>query len=832
MVNYASGVERISSRAFFHGQLVAMYSGREVPWKNSVSAPTTHCCRKTTLEKKNWLMLRRLLWLTPTYFLLLQSFVRPQGTVDDYRRAQEIRSSFPKAFRKSTFKYHWSETGIIFEDTSHGEPQYRVIHFNSSDLSSDTPQKIFTSHHDYSKLEPRKLWSKSSGNRTPVTITFKNTFNRSVRIFWVTFDGKLKPYGDVPAGESRAISTYDGHQWVLDFSTNKLAGIFSTYEWDCTATLNPKSQQCAMEGFRGVVAQANKHKTQSVAKLVIRNHNVWLRSENQKDQLTTDGNEADVFLNNFHYSPNKKYAVGFQETQIKERQIPLLTSTPDDQVQPTMRWIDYAKPGDSVPQRRPRLFHLGKKQAVPCDDHAFLDSWSVRFLRWSPDSSRAYVLFNKRGHQQLTLRSIDPETGHLQDIVHETSKTFIDYSQKTMIRWIDSANEVMWASERDGWNHLYRYDALTGQQMCQITQGEWVVRSIEHVDERRGVIWFAAMGIHPDQDPYHVHLARVNFDGTELRILTDGNGTHRWEFNADRSLFIDRWSRVDLPEVVQLRESEKGSVVAELFSQDISVLRQQKFIPPIRFASPGRDGKTMIYGTLILPSNFDPEKSYPLVEHIYAGPQDFHVPKQFGIQVSDRRLAELGFIIARIDGMGTNWRSKKFHDVCWKNLSDAGLPDRIAWLKAAAERYSWIDLSRIGIYGGSAGGQNALAAVLHHGQFYKAAASDCGCHDNRMDKIWWNEAWMGKLGPHYKQNSNVTHASKLQGDLLLTVGEVDTNVDPASTLQVVDALIQAKKDFVFMLVPNGEHGVGESDYLFRRRQDFFVRSLLGVEPRR
>ena len=832
MVDYASGVERISSRAFFHGQLVAMYSGREVPWKNSVSAPTTHCCRKTTLEKKNWLMLRRLLWLTPTYFLLLQSFVRPQGTVDDYRRAQEIRSSFPKAFRKSTFKYHWSETGIIFEDTSHGEPQYRVIHFNSTDLSSDTPQKIFTSHHDYSKLEPKKLWSKSSGNRTPVTITFKNTFNRSVRIFWVTFDGKLKPYGDVPAGESRSISTYDGHQWVLDFSTNKLAGIFSTYEWDCTATLNPKSQQCAMVGFRGVVAQANKHKTQPVAKLVIRSHNVWLRSENQKDQLTTDGNEADVFLNNFHYSPNKKYAVGFQETQIKERQIPLLTSTPDDQVQPTMRWINYAKPGDSVPQRRPRLFHLGKKQAVPCDDHAFLDSWSVRFLRWSPDSSRAYVLFNKRGHQQLTLRSIDPETGHLQDIVHETSKTFIDYSQKTMIRWIDSANEVMWASERDGWNHLYRYDALTGQHICQVTQGEWVVRSIEHVDERRGVIWFAAMGIHPDQDPYHVHLARVNFDGTELRILTDGDGTHRWEFNADRSLFIDRWSRVDLPEVVQLRESEKGSVVAELFSQNISKLRQQKFIPPIRFASPGRDGKTMIYGTLILPSNFDPEKSYPLVEHIYAGPQDFHVPKQFGIQVSDRRLAELGFIIARIDGMGTNWRSKKFHDVCWKNLSDAGLPDRIAWLKAAAERYSWIDLSRIGIYGGSAGGQNALAAVLHHGQFYKAAASDCGCHDNRMDKIWWNEAWMGKLGPHYKQNSNVTHASKLQGDLLLTVGEVDTNVDPASTLQVVDALIQAKKDFVFMLVPNGEHGVGENDYLFRRRQDFFVRSLLGVEPRR
>ena len=304
------------------------------------------------------------------------------------------------------------------------------------------------------------------------------------------------------------------------------------------------------------------------------------------------------------------------------------------------------------------------------------------------------------------------------------------------------------------------------------------------------------------------------------------------DFSPDRRYFLDRYSRVDMAPVTELRRAEDGKLLGELERGDARALTSAGWKPPEPLVAKGRDGATDIYGILFRPTNFDPHKKYPVVEDIYAGPHDSFVPKGFHALYQAQVLAELGFIVVKIDGMGTSNRSKKFQDVCWKNLKDSGFPDRILWTRAAAAKYPWMDLTRVGIFGGSAGGQSAVLAIMTHGDFYKVAVADCGCHDNRMDKIWWNEQWMGwPVGPEYAANSNVTLAPGLQGKLLLIVGEMDTNVDPASTMQVVNALIRADKDFELLVIPGSNHGAAESAYGRRRRADFLVRHLLGVEPR-
>ncbi|HVV05550.1 MAG TPA: prolyl oligopeptidase family serine peptidase, partial [Puia sp.] len=317
---------------------------------------------------------------------------------------------------------------------------------------------------------------------------------------------------------------------------------------------------------------------------------------------------------------------------------------------------------------------------------------------------------------------------------------------------------------------------------------------------------------------------------SNLVSLTPDKGNHNITFSPDGKYFIDTYSQVNVPPVTKLRRSADGREIALLEQTDLSYYRTIGVSPPEVFVAKGRDGVTDIWGIVSRPSDFDPAKKYPVLENIYAGPHDSFVPKSFVPYSEMQSLAELGFIVVMIDGMGTANRSKAFHDVCWQNLADAGFPDRILWIKALAKKYPYVDTERVGIYGTSAGGQNSVAALLFHPEFYKACVAACGCHDNRVDKQWWNEQWMGyPVGPQYEQQSNVTNAARLQGNLFLIVGEADTNVPPESTYRVADALIRAGKDFDFLAVPGMDHSDGGS-YGRIKKRNFFVKHLMGVEP--
>jgi dipeptidyl aminopeptidase/acylaminoacyl peptidase len=370
-----------------------------------------------------------------------------------------------------------------------------------------------------------------------------------------------------------------------------------------------------------------------------------------------------------------------------------------------------------------------------------------------------------------------------------------------------------------------------------VTHGSWCVRDVLHIDEEAEVIYFTASGVHSDEDPYNIHYFTIRFDGSGMQELTPEEGNHRAQFSYDRQYLVDTYSSPSQAPVTTVRKvsltplNTSISAFQKIESSDISRLIENGWQAPEVFVAPGRDGKTPMWGVIQRPTNFDPSKKYPVIEYIYAGPGDAYTPKSFQpFNWNMTPLAELGFIVVQLDGMGTSWRGKEFEEVCYKNLKDAGFPDRKEWIRAAAEKYPYMDAGNVGIFGASAGGQESTTAVLLHGDFYKAAYSSCGCHDNRMDKIWWNEQWMGyPVDSSYVECSNVYHASKLERPLMLVVGELDDNVDPASTMQVVDALVRAGKDFELVVLPGVHHTMGER-YGEHKRYDFFVRHLLHVEP--
>ena len=572
----------------------------------------------------------------------------------------------------------------------------------------------------------------------------------------------------------------------------------------------------------------------------VKDNNLYIspvRDEKEKDKpkeeiaLTMDGTtnlRYDAW--SIIWSPDSRKLATVKVRDVQERRIPLIESSPSSQKQPILQWRDYAKPGDVLPVYLPVLFDVEARRQVALDVAPYENQYYLNLTGWRKDSRAFTFEFNQRGHQRYVIGEVNAADGSIRHLVDEQTKTFIYYYNNYRYD-LDDGKELLWISERDGWRHLYLIDGTSGQVKRQVTKGEWVLRQVDYVDETNRIVYFTASGFNKGEDPYNLHYCRINLDGTGFTDMTPENGNHRVTFSADRSYFTDVYSRPDLPPVSQLKRTSDASVVAGLQRCDVSVLQAEGWQMPEVFCAKGRDGQTDIWGNIYRPMHFNASESYPVVEFIYAGPHDSHVDKDFKpAHHLVSKLVELGFIVVSIDGMGTSNRSKAFHDVCWKNLKDAGFPDRIAWMKAAGAKYKYMDLNRVGIYGWSAGGQNAMAALLFHNDFYKVAVALCGCHDNRMDKIWWNEQWMGyPIDASYSASSNVDNAHRLKGKLLLINGELDDNVDPASTLQVVSALMKANKNFEQLYLPGKTHSLG-GPFEMHKMHDFFVKNLLGQEP--
>jgi dipeptidyl aminopeptidase/acylaminoacyl peptidase len=588
------------------------------------------------------------------------------------------------------------------------------------------------------------------------------------------------------------------------------------------------------------------------------------RPYSEKHHLTQDGTIGHYYSNRILWSPDSRKLFVCKRKAVEKRYAYYVESSPQDQLQPILHQQEYAKPGDDLPQFTPFIFVIDSTaahQTISVGEGALGMQYSLEWFRWTPDSRYVTMEYNQRGHKLYQLLAMDAETGQLTPLIEERSEKFVNYN-RIWRHWL-SDGRLLWTSERDNWNHIYLYGKklshsntsktsrhrakkssnqsllpLGGTGMgIQVTHGSWCVRDVLHVDEEAEVIYFTASGVHPNEDPYNIHYFTIRFDGSGMQELTPEEGNHRAQFSYDRQYLVDTYSSPSQTPITTVRKvsftplSTSASAFQKIESSDISRLIENGWQAPEVFVAPGRDGKTPMWGIIQRPTNFDPSKKYPVIEYIYAGPGDAYTPKSFQpFNWNMTPLAELGFIVVQLDGMGTSWRGKEFEEVCYKNLKDAGFPDRKEWIRAAAEKYPYMDADNVGIFGASAGGQESTTAVLLHGDFYKAAYSSCGCHDNRMDKIWWNEQWMGyPVDSSYVECSNVYHASKLERPLMLVVGELDDNVDPASTMQVVDALVRAGKDFELVVLPGVHHTMGER-YGEHKRYDFFVRHLLHVEP--
>jgi dipeptidyl-peptidase-4 len=593
----------------------------------------------------------------------------------------------------------------------------------------------------------------------------------------------------------------------------------------------------------------------------IRDFNLWVRdaATGKETQLTTDGVKDFGYATDnagwthsdravLVWSPDSKKIATFQQDQRGVGEMYLV----DTKVgHPTLLAWKYPLPGDEVVttiQRviievdTPRVIRLklpaDQHRSTLCDDvQCRGGEWAD--VEWTPDATQLAFVSTSRDHKLAQLRVADAATGNIRDVLEEKVVTQYESGQgRVNWRYLPAKNEVIWYSERDNWGQLYLYDATTGKLKNQITTGEGVVTQLLKVDEKNRLLYFLAVGREKGRDPYFSHLYRIGFDGKNLSLLTPEDGNHEISLSPSGSFFFDSYSKPDVPPVAVLRAAD-GKMITTIEKADISKLLAAGWKPPVPISVKARDGVTDLYGLMFKPTNLDEQKKYPIINQIYPGPQGGSVgSRSFSAARSDAQaLAELGFIVVQIDGMGNPLRSKKFHDFYYGNMGDNTLPDQITGMKQLAAKYPWIDIDRVGIWGHSGGGYAAADAMFRYPDFFKVGISESGNHDNRVYEDDWGERYHGLLTrdssgkTNYDDQANQNIAKNLKGHLLLAHGTMDDNVPPNNTLLVVEALIKANKDFDLLMLPNARHGYGSaSNYMTRRRWDYFTRYLLGVEP--
>jgi dipeptidyl-peptidase-4 len=591
----------------------------------------------------------------------------------------------------------------------------------------------------------------------------------------------------------------------------------------------------------------------------IRDYNLWVRdvATGKETQLTKYGAKDFGYATDnagwthseraiVRWSPDSKKIATFQQDQRGVGEMVLMETRVGH---PKVQAWKYPLPGDQVVTTIQRVIidvddpHVVRLQmpadqhrSTLCDDLACRGPWED--VQWSPDHAHLAFVSTSRDHKSAQLRIADALTGQVRDVMEETVPTFFESGNgRVNWRYLPDSNEIVWFSERDNWGQLYLYDLATGKLKNQITAGAGNVTQLLSVDEKNRMLYFLGVGREKNRDPYFVHLYRVGFDGKNLALLTPEDATHEISLSPSGRYFVDSYSKPDVAPVTVLKDAD-GKLISAIEKTDISRLLAAGWKSPQQIVVKARDGVTDLYGLLFKPVNFDPSKKYPIVNHIYPGPQTGSVgSRNFAAARGDAQaLAELGFIVVEIDGMGTPWRSKKFHEAYFGDLGDNTLPDQVAGMKELGQRYPWIDIDRAGIWGHSGGGFAAADAMFRYPDFFKVGISEAGNHDNRDYEDDWGEKWQGLLQPkpgggdNYDSQANQNIAKNLKGHLLLAHGTMDDNVPPSNTLLVVNELIKANKDFDLIMLPNRTHRFANEPYMVRRRWDYFVRYLLGAEP--